>query len=65
MKMKVQPRSQKPLEIKRGNVIVKVYAGTNRVIGTDYPQFTVVNYDGAQRKKKRFSDLDEAGMHPP
>jgi len=39
---------------------VKIYAGTNRVNGTDYPQFTVVYYDGAQRKKKRFSDLDEA-----
>ena len=50
MKTKVQPRSQKPLEIKRGNIIVKIYAGTNRVNGTDYPQFTVVDYDGAQRK---------------
>jgi len=50
MKTKVEPRSQKPLEIKHGIVIVKVYAGTNRLNGTDYPQFTVVDYDGAQRK---------------
>ena len=51
---------KRPLEIKRGNVTVKVYAGKNRVNGTTYPQFTLTYYDGAQRKKKRFADLAEA-----
>ncbi len=50
----------KPLAIKRGNVTVKIYAGKNRVNGTDYQQFTLAYYDGARRQKKRFSDLEEA-----
>src|SRR5262245_11080348 len=49
-----------PLEIKRGNVTVKIYAGTNRVAGKDYPQFTLTYYSGNQRIKKRFADLEEA-----
>jgi integrase len=54
------PALKRPLEIKRGNVTVKLYAGRNRVNGTVYPQFTLIYYDGAQRKKKRFADLAEA-----
>jgi hypothetical protein len=52
--------SKKPFEIKRGSVKVKVYRGTNRVAGRVYPQFTLVYYDGSQRRKKRFADLKEA-----
>src|SRR3989442_6349386 len=60
MKTKGSPALKKPLEIKRGNVTLKIYAGKNRVNGTVYPQFTLTYYDGAQRKKKRFADLDDA-----
>ena len=60
MKTNHAPALKRPLEIKRGNVTVKIYAGKNRVNGTAYPQFTLTYYDGAQRKKKRFADLAEA-----
>ena len=60
MKAKAVPSLKRPLEIKRGNVTVKIYAGKNRVNGTVYPQFTLTYYDGAQRRKKRFADLAEA-----
>ncbi len=60
MKTKPSPALKRPIEIKRGNVTVKIYAGKNRVNGTVYPQFTLTYYDGAQRKKKRFADLAEA-----
>jgi hypothetical protein len=39
---------------------VKIYQGKNRVNGTAYDQFTLVDYDGEQRKKKRFANLEEA-----
>src|SRR5713101_3989457 len=60
MKRKPSLALKRPIEIKRGNVTVKIYAGKNRVNGTVYPQFTLTYYDGAQRKKKRFADLGEA-----
>jgi integrase len=60
VKTNVSPVLKRPLEIKRGNVTVKIYTGKNRVNGTAYPQFTLTYYDGAQRKKKRFADLAEA-----
>jgi hypothetical protein len=60
MKAKVASASCWPMEIKRGNVIVKIYRGKNRVNGAAYDQFTVIYYDGAQRKKKRFADLEVA-----
>jgi len=60
MKTNTAPVLKRPVEIKRGNVTVKIYAGKNRVNGTVYPQFTLTYYDGAQRKKKRFADLAEA-----
>lgn len=49
-----------PIEVKRGNVIVKIYQGINRVNGVEYPQFTLTYYEGAERKKRRFADLAEA-----
>lgn len=52
--------NRKPIEVKRGNVTVKIYQGRNRVNGIDYPQFTLTYYEGADRKKKRFADLGEA-----
>jgi integrase len=60
MKTNAVPAIKRPLEIKRGNVTVKIYTGKNRVNGTAYPQFTLTYYDGTQRKKKRFADLAEA-----
>ena len=52
--------NRKPIQVKRGNVTVKIYQGNNRVNGTIYPQFTLTYYEGNQRKKKRFADLAEA-----
>jgi integrase len=49
-----------PIEVKRGNVAVKIYQGVNRVNGHAYPQFTLTYYEGAERRKKRFADLAEA-----
>jgi len=60
MKMNCTLAPKKPLEIKRGNVTVKVYVGTNRVGGKEYPQYTLTYYSGSQRIKKRFADLEEA-----
>ena len=51
MKTNATPALKRPLEIKRGNVTVKIYAGKNRVNGTVYPQFTLTYYDGAKRGK--------------
>jgi len=52
--------NRKPIEVKRGNIIVKIYQGNNRVNGVNYPQFTLTYYEGAERKKRRFADLAEA-----
>ena len=60
MKAHASPSPGKPLLIKRGNVAVKIYASKNHVNGTTYDQFTLAYYDGAQRRMKRFSSLDEA-----
>jgi integrase len=60
MKAKVHAVSKKPLEIKNGNITVKIYVGKNRVNGSSYPQFTLVHYLGTQRVKRRFADLKEA-----
>ena len=60
MKPKPASVSRKPIEIKRGSASVKIYTGTNRVGDKVYPQFTLVYYDGSQRKKARFADLGEA-----
>jgi hypothetical protein len=45
MKAKVVPAIGKPVQIKRGNVTVKIYTGSNRVADKVYPQFTLVYYD--------------------
>ncbi len=52
--------NDKPIEVKRGNVAVKIYRGSNHVNGIDYPQFTLTYYEGTQRKKRRFAVLAEA-----
>ncbi len=60
MKAKPSSASTKPFLIKRGNVSVKIYTGTNTFNGGDYPQYTLAYYDGNSRRKKTFSNLDEA-----
>jgi integrase len=60
MKANLTSIRHKPVEIKRGNVTVKIYSGANRVADKVYPQFTLVYYDGSQRKKVRFADMGEA-----
>jgi hypothetical protein len=60
MKAKVVRNRTGPVEVKRGNVTVKIYTGTNRVADKVYPQFTLVYYHGDQRKKLRFADMRKA-----
>ncbi|MBU6399566.1 MAG: hypothetical protein KGS61_04560 [Verrucomicrobia bacterium] len=60
MNTKTLPRRQLPIKIKRGNVTVKIYAGKHRVNDTDYRQYSVVYYQGLQRRKRRFADLTAA-----
>ena len=60
MKPPTDPPSRKPIKIKRGNVTVKIYTGKNRANGKTYDQFTLVYYDGAQRRKQNFGSLEEA-----
>ena len=50
----------KPVEVKRGNVIIKIYSCRNRVHGVDYPQFTLAYYENNQRQRRRFADLEAA-----
>jgi hypothetical protein len=57
---KASRKQNQPIEVKRGNVAVKIYQGKNRVNGIAYPQFTLTYYEGTQRKKKRFADLAKA-----
>ncbi len=49
-----------PVEIKRGNVIVRIYTCNNKVGDKVYPQFALVYYDGAKRVRRRFNDIEEA-----
>ena len=60
MKPKASSSLAAPIQVKRGSVTVKIYKGANRVSGISYDQFTVVYYDGVQRKKKTFATLGEA-----
>ncbi|MHB8520906.1 MAG: tyrosine-type recombinase/integrase [Limisphaerales bacterium] len=60
MKTRTSPKAKGAFGVKRGNVTVKIYTGTNRVNDASYPQYTLVYYDGPQRKKRRFSDLQAA-----
>jgi hypothetical protein len=60
MKPKLATPRHRPTEIKCGSITVKIYSGANRVADKVYPQFTLVYYEGNQRKKVRFADLGEA-----
>jgi hypothetical protein len=53
-------KNRKTVEVKRGNVTVKIYQGVNRIGDVDYPQFTLAYYEGGVRKKKSFANLAEA-----
>lgn len=54
------PPSKNPLEIKRGNVTVKIYPTVRCVARADYQQPTLVYCQGAGRVRRRFSDRAEA-----
>ncbi len=60
MKAKAGSSVTAPVQIKRGSVTVKIYTAKNRANGTSYAQYTLVYYEGAQRRKKNFGDLEEA-----
>jgi hypothetical protein len=60
MKAKVNSVFKKPLEIKRGSIVVKIYTIKNAVNGTVYPQYTLTYKSGNQRIKKKFADLEAA-----
>jgi hypothetical protein len=42
MKANSPAPSRKPIEIKRGNVTVKIYTAKNRANGISYDQYTLV-----------------------
>ena len=60
MKAKTGSSVAAPIQVKRGSVTVKIYTEVNCVNGVPYQQFTVVYYDGTQRKKKKFAALEDA-----
>ena len=51
-----KPDRQKPIIVKTGNAIVKIYQGKSR----GYNLFTVVHYAGGQRKRETFANLSDA-----
>ena len=57
---KTPEKRPKPLQVKRGNITVKIYEVENRGGDAVYPRYAVVYYDGTQRRKKRLADLAEA-----
>jgi integrase len=60
MKKKANSVSQKPIEIKRSSIVVKIYTVNNTVQGNIYPQYTLVYKSGNQTVKRKFSDLESA-----
>ncbi|NBV24630.1 MAG: site-specific integrase [Proteobacteria bacterium] len=60
MKVKTDCPAEAPILVKRGSVTVKIYTESNSVNGATYQQFTVVYYDGTQRKRKKFGKLADA-----
>ena len=60
MNAKLSAKSKQPLELKSGNVRVKIYQGENCVGGKSYEQFTLVFKEGGRRIRKRFAILDAA-----
>ena len=50
----------KPIEVKKGNTRLPIYSGTIEKEGKTYPLFTVSYYEGGQRKRKTFGDLEKA-----
>jgi integrase len=51
-----KPNRQKPIIVKVGNAVVKIYQGKSR----GYNLFTVVHYAGGQRKRETFAKLTDA-----
>ena len=60
MKKPQYPKKGRPLEVHRGSVTVRIYAGNNQANGRTYKQFTLVHHDGTQRKRRNFSNLASA-----
>ena len=52
--------NRKTVEVKRGNLTIKIYQGVNRISGVSYPQFTLAFYEGGVRKRRTFADLTAA-----
>ncbi len=53
-------KAQKPIEIKEGSVVVTITSEKNRVGGKRYHRHNLTYFEGGQRIRRRFSDLDEA-----
>jgi integrase len=60
MKVNSTSVSKRPIEVKNGSSIVKIYEGTNQVQGSSYTQYTLAYYLGNRRVKRKFADLKEA-----
>ena len=65
VKSRTGTTTRKPILIKRGNVTVKIYSGTNRANGAAHDQFTLVFYEGGVRKKKNFGCATCVGFCAP
>ena len=55
-----KPAQGKPIEIKSGNVRLKIYQGAIVKDGTKYPFFTVTFYEGGTRQRRAFGSLEKA-----
>jgi integrase len=53
-------RKSKSIVVSKGSAIARIFTGTSRVNGVDYPMFTLSYYLGATRVRKKFADLEEA-----
>ena len=51
-----KPDRRKPILVKVGNAVVKIYSGKSR----GYDLFTLVHYAGGQRKRETFAKLEDA-----
>jgi len=53
-------RKAKPLEIRKGNTLLKIYQGATVKAGVSYDLFTLAFYEGGKRMRKTFGALDDA-----
>lgn len=55
-----RPQNPKPIEVKRGNIRLRIYQGATVNSGVQYPLFTLAYYEGGTRQRRAFGSLDKA-----